>query len=109
MTHHLVVIGASAGGIKALIELFKQLPANFNAAILVVLHISNNPDNVLTKILSKHSALPVVIPTDLQEVKPGVIYVAPPSVHMSLVNGKIALRFGPKINHSRPAIDPLFY
>jgi two-component system chemotaxis response regulator CheB len=28
---------------------------------------------------------------------------------MSLLDGKIILRFGPKINHSRPAIDPLFY
>jgi two-component system chemotaxis response regulator CheB len=35
-----VCIGASAGGLNAVSELIAQLPADINAAIFVVLHLS---------------------------------------------------------------------
>ena len=39
---------------------------------------------------------------------PGQIYVAPPDHHMTVVDGYLRLTMGPKVNWTRPAIDPLF-
>jgi len=41
-------------------------------------------------------------------ISPGHIYVAPPDRHMLLGNGFIRLSDGPKVNHTRPAADPMF-
>ncbi len=43
-----------------------------------------------------------------EPVRPGRVYVAPPDFHMSLERGLIRLTQGPKVNHTRPAADPLF-
>ena len=36
----IITIGASAGGLNAINELVTQLPANLNAAVLIVIHLS---------------------------------------------------------------------
>jgi hypothetical protein len=64
---------------------------------------------LVTQNFEKFSNLPIKEPKKCEEIKAGTIYIAPPNLHMTLINVKITLRFGPKINHSRPAIDPLFY
>ncbi|HMG08062.1 MAG TPA: chemotaxis protein CheB, partial [Mucilaginibacter sp.] len=57
-TGQVVVVGASAGGLNALINLIQQLPADFPAPVLIVMHIS--PDatgNVLLDALNKNGKL----------------------------------------------------
>ena len=51
-TLDIVVIGTSAGGVEALKELVSNLPANFPAPILVVIHIPTNATSVLPQILT---------------------------------------------------------
>ena len=50
-----IVIGASAGGLNAVIELVCQLPDKMNAAIFIVLHLSRTAigDVLVTKIQKK--------------------------------------------------------
>lgn len=106
--HKIVVIGASAGGVEALRELFQGLAPNLNAAVFVVLHIPAHADSNLPRVLSRHSAIPVSHAQDAQKIEVGHAYIAPPNQHLILQDGRIRLTFGPKVNHTRPAIDPLF-
>jgi len=103
----IVVIGASAGGIQALLEVIAELPATFAAPVFVVVHVGTGR-SVLPTLLSRGGALPATHATHDERFKPGHIYVAPPDCHMLVREDRIELSHGPRENHSRPAIDPLF-
>lgn len=107
----LIVMGASAGGATALSTIVAALPASLPAAILVVMHVGAR-NSVLPEILGKTSALPVRFAEEREPVRPGRILLAPPDRHMLVANtaghAAIELTRGPKENHTRPAIDPLF-
>ena len=105
---HVVVIGASAGGIETLRTFVNGLPADFAAPICVVLHTSPTSPGVLSDILNRSGSLTAMTPRNSERLKPGIIYVAPPDHHMLLEPGIIRLTRGPKENRFRPAIDPLF-
>ena len=106
--HDIIVIGASAGGVEALKELVKSLPADIPAAIFVVLHVPSDSTSVLPSILKRAGQLPAHHPEDRAAIEPGRIYVAKPDCHLLIKRGYVRLVRGPKENSSRPAIDPLF-
>lgn len=107
--HDIVVIGASAGGLRALDTIFANLPANLPAAVFVVLHTTENSPGLLPQLFNRHSALPALYAVDKAPILPGRIYIAPPEPrHMLLSRGKIELVFGPRENRHRPSIDALF-
>jgi two-component system chemotaxis response regulator CheB len=107
----IVLIGGSFGALKALQIILPTLPHDFPAAILIVTHIGPY-ESIAPEILSRCSAIPVVLATDGEPIVPGRVLVAPPDEHLtvSVENGNACVRLvhGPKENHCRPAIDPLF-
>jgi two-component system chemotaxis response regulator CheB len=103
----LVVIGASAGGLPALRALVSQLPADFPAAILIVMHIGSQP-SILPSLLAVWGKMPAAHVQGGEPLLPGRVYVAPPDHHMLISDGAIRLWRGPKEHYTRPAIDPLF-
>jgi two-component system chemotaxis response regulator CheB len=106
--NNLIVIGASAGGVEALTKLVKQLPADLNAAVVIVLHVASKSPSVLHYILNSAGKLPAFEAQDGQAINTGQIYVAPSDYHLLVRLGYLQLKQGPKENHHRPAIDPLF-
>lgn len=103
-----IVVGASAGGVEALVRLVRQLPKDLPAAVLIVLHVSPNSPGALPRILQRHSPLPAALAVDGEPVERGRLYVAPPDYHMLVDSGHVMLNRGPKAHRVRPAIDPLF-
>jgi two-component system, chemotaxis family, protein-glutamate methylesterase/glutaminase len=77
-----VVAGASAGGVEALVEFVRSLPPDFPHPVLVVLHVAPTGTSVLPAILSRACRLAVGTPTDGEELRPGDVYVAPPDSHL---------------------------
>lgn len=106
-----VVMGGSAGAIKALKIILSMLPQDFSAAILIVTHIGARK-SIMPDVLGRCSALPVRHATDGEPIIPGCVLIAPPDEHLTVVakDGKAYVRLlhGPRENHCRPAIDPLF-
>jgi two-component system chemotaxis response regulator CheB len=62
----------------------------------------------LPRILNKSGPLPAAHAQSGESIHPGRIYVAPPNHHLTLEPGRMAVEWGPRVNHCRPAIDPLF-
>ena len=106
-SHPLVVIGASFGGVEALITLVAALPKDFPAFIAVVQHVGTQP-SVLPELLTRAGPLRAVHPHHDEPLRLGRIYVAPPDHHLLMTPRTIRLSRGPRENHTRPAIDPLF-
>jgi two-component system chemotaxis response regulator CheB len=79
----IVVCGGSAGGIRAVGELLAGLPAQFPAALFVVLHRAPEwqlPDRI-AEVLASRSAMPVQSARDEQPIRPGHVYVGPSDRH----------------------------
>ena len=105
----LVVIGASAGGVQALLTLFSGLPSDFPVPVAVVLHRSARTPNLLAEILGRRTALTVRTATAGETPRAGTIYVAPPDQHLTVTPERtFALDDGGRINHMLSAADPLF-
>jgi two-component system chemotaxis response regulator CheB len=107
-SHALIVVGASAGGVEALIQLARGLPADLPAAVCVVLHIPPHAASALPHILTRAGPLPAQHPADGAPLEPGHIYVAPPDRHLLVTLGRLHIVHGPRENRNRPAVDPLF-
>jgi two-component system chemotaxis response regulator CheB len=109
--HDIVVIGASTGGTEALRTVVGGLPAQFPAAVLIVMHIGNH-DSILPSLLAGATRLPVRHARDGDLIEPGRILVAPPDLHLLVQRMgdrcHAVLSRGARENHARPAIDPLF-
>lgn len=106
--HDIIVIGASAGGVEALVKVVKALPRDVPAAFFIVLHIPADSPSLLPDILSRSGHLPAIHPEDGMRIDYGTIYVAPPDNHMMIEYDKIRVVRGPRENRHRPAVDPLF-
>jgi two-component system, chemotaxis family, protein-glutamate methylesterase/glutaminase len=105
-TCDVIVIGASTGGVGALTQLVRDLPADLPAAVCIVLHVG--AASHLAGLLDRASLLTVEDARNGERLERGRVLVAPPNVHMLLHDGHVLLRRGPRENLARPAIDPLF-
>ncbi len=103
-----VVVGASAGGVEALKALAAQLPADFGAAVCVVLHLHAEGPGMLPQILDRAGPLPAADAIEGEPLLPGRIYVAPRDRHLLVKGDRLRITAGPKENRARPAVDPLF-
>lgn len=104
---HLVVIGASAGGVSALLAISEGLPRLFAAPVCIVQHVGSHP-SMLPELLRFRGPNHAVHVEDGQPLAPGTLHVAPPDRHLLVEGSRLRLTHGPKENHARPAIDPLF-
>ena len=103
-----IVVGASAGGIRAVIEMLSRLPEDLPAFIGVVIHRGADQTSDWSDMLGKKTKLRVVEPTDGDSLTRGVVYIAPADCHMKFERDRIDLDRGAKENYVRPAVDPLF-
>ncbi|MFP4529438.1 MAG: chemotaxis protein CheB [Candidatus Kapaibacterium sp.] len=105
-----VVVGTSTGGPPTLIDVFRNIPDNINAAFYIVQHGPPWMLETFSQRLQRETALKVNLATNGAKSEVRNIYVAPGDRHLR-VNKKdysISLDDGPKENFVRPAADPLF-
>lgn len=103
-----MVIGASSGGVEALSRVVRRLPANLDAAVFVVLHMSPSRSSALPAILAREAVLPTAQAEDGSPIQQGHIYVAAPDRHLVVSPGRMSLTSGPSENRVRPSVDVLF-
>jgi two-component system chemotaxis response regulator CheB len=109
----IVVIGASTGGPAALQTIIPAIPHDFEAAVVVVQHISAGFSQSLADSLARRSALPVKHAEDGMPVAPGRVLVAPAGFQMGFCKTaekvKVNLERGessrPMHGDFRPSVD----
>jgi two-component system chemotaxis response regulator CheB len=106
--HDIVVIGTSAGGLKALSAVLRELPSGLGAAVFVVQHLAAGKKSFLPDLLGDITDLPVRSPADNETFQIGRVYVAAPDYHLLLNGGRVRVMRGPQENRFRPSIDALF-
>jgi two-component system chemotaxis response regulator CheB len=110
---HLVAIGTSTGGPRALHQVIAQIPAGFPAPIVIVQHMPPNFTKSLAQRLNDISQIKVVEAQDGEILHTATAYIAPGGYHMTIhrdgvKNYKIRLSKGePRMGH-RPSVDEMF-
>lgn len=103
-----VVLGASAGGIEALLTLLSGLAPSWNLPVAIVLHVPEGHESHLAEIFADRLQLPVHEASDKMPFAPGHVYFAPPGYHLSIERERrFSLSCEPPVHFSRPSIDVL--
>lgn len=103
-----VVIGASAGGIDALLALLPPLPASYRLPVVCILHIPSDRDSRLAELFAERLNLPAREAADKAPLEPGTVYFAPPAYHLSIeADRSFSLSQEPPVHFARPSIDVL--
>jgi two-component system CheB/CheR fusion protein len=87
----IVGIGASAGGLESLEQLFGELPPDTGMAFVVVQHLSPDFRSLMDELLSRHSEMPVLLASDGVAVAANHIYLMPPGKEMIIRERKLRL------------------
>lgn len=104
----IIVVGASAGGLKALEMILGGLPRGFSVPIVAVQHRARESSDTYAEVLGKGSALPVREIEDEDQLRAPGVYLAPPDYHVLIEPGRMALSIDDPVSYSRPSIDVLF-
>lgn len=104
----IVGIGASAGGVQALQEFFRQVPVNTGIAYVVILHLSPDYDSQLTAVLQRETQLPVKQVLDKERIEPDHIYVVSPNKHLTLEGDSIIATANVHVEERRAPVDIFF-
>jgi len=105
LTFPIVGIGASAGGLEAFQQFFRACPVDIGMAFILVSHLEPNHVSLLTEILQRTTAMPVIEAIDLVEVKPNCVYIIPPNRDMKIIHGKLQLSLPEQPPKHRMPID----
>jgi two-component system chemotaxis response regulator CheB len=103
-----VVIGASAGGVEALLKLLANLPSTWRLPIVVVMHLPEGRESLLSRVFEQRLRIAVREAADKASIENGTLYFAPPSYHLSIERQRVfSLSCEPPVLWSRPSIDLL--
>src|SRR3954454_6486513 len=105
---NVVVVGGSAGVIDGLRAFIEGFPADLNAAILLVTHLSTRGQNHIADLINRAGRLTAVDARDGQQLETATVYVAQPDRHLLVADGHIHLTRGPKEGLHRPSINLTF-
>lgn len=87
-----VGIGASAGGLGPLREIFGTLPAQVDASFVVVQHFSPDSETVMDSILQRETAMTVTPAANDVRLRRGHVYVTPPGSTLEVRDGVFEVR-----------------
>ena len=103
-----VGIGASAGGLQALLRFFEQMPAVNGMAFVVILHLSPDHESNVAAILQRVASMPVMQVTGLTAIEANHVYVIPPTHDLEMNDGHLQLSRHSRVRGAHLAIDLFF-
>jgi two-component system CheB/CheR fusion protein len=102
----LVAIGASAGGLEALVELLAALPARTGFTYVVVQHLDPDHASLLPEILAKKTTLTVLAAREGLALESDHVYVIPPNTTLTVLDGQ--LKVGRRARGVHHPVDIMF-
>ena len=84
-----VALGASAGGVEALLRFFHATPAGGGCAYIVLIHLDPERDSMLSELLGRATKMPVVQAVDAMPIQAEHVYIVPPGQYLEVHDGKL--------------------
>ncbi len=110
--YEVVVIGASTGGPRALVEVLSQLPGTFPTGIVIAQHMPPGFTETLAERLDQRTAFEVREGASGMRVQPGHVILAPGGKQITLARDSAGVHVdidaGPSNLLHRPSVDLLF-
>lgn len=91
LPQYLVAIGASAGGVEALEELFSAMPVETDMVFVVIQHLSPDHKSMMNELLARKTEIPIIVVKNEMKVYADTIYLLPPQKEMIVLNGRFYL------------------
>lgn len=105
LNNYVVGIGASAGGLEAINELFDNMPGNTGFSFIIIQHLSPDYKSLMVDLLSKHTEMQVFEAEEGMLIKPNSIYLIPSRKTLTLSHGKLKLEEKIRDHQPNTAID----
>ena len=105
---YIVAIGASAGGLEAIHELFDYMPADTNLSFVIVQHLSPDYKSLMPELLAKHTAMEIFLAEDGMLLRENCIYLIPSKKIMTIRNRTLQLTEKVPSHLPNTAIDIFF-
>src|SRR5438045_377095 len=103
-----VGLGASAGGLEALLQFFRNMPAGSGMAFVVVVHLSPKHASNLTSVLQAVTPIRVVSADEATAIEADTIYVIPPNKMLSMNDGYVRVTDLDRPRGTQVVIDLFF-
>jgi len=87
----IIGIGASAGGLEALEQFLRNVPANSGMSFVVIQHLDPTRKGMMSELLQRATDMKVTQVKDRTIVRPNCVYVIPPNKNMSILHGVLHL------------------
>jgi two-component system, chemotaxis family, CheB/CheR fusion protein len=87
----IVAIGASAGGLEAFEQFFKNMPQDSNMAFVLIPHLSPEHKSIMPELLARFTKMSITQAENGVKVKPNSVYIIPPDKDLSILHGKLQL------------------
>ncbi|HZY81479.1 MAG TPA: chemotaxis protein CheB [Cyclobacteriaceae bacterium] len=105
----LIVIGGSAGSLSPVLKIASLFHKGMDICVLIVMHRAPSDESVLPEVLVTKTEFTVKEVDDKDELKPGMLYIAPPDYHVLIERDCcLTLDDSEKVHFSRPSIDVTF-
>jgi two-component system CheB/CheR fusion protein len=111
----LVAIGASAGGLEAIVSLLENLSPNTGATFVIIQHLSPSHDSILPELLERKTKMTVNKVEDGMPIEANQIYVIPPNKYLSIEDSQLILSARKEqesgihsIDHFLTALAPIY-
>jgi two-component system CheB/CheR fusion protein len=88
---YIVGVGASAGGLEALEQMFRDMPEDSGMAFVIVQHLSPDFRSLMDELLARYTRMPIHRVEDGMEVEPNSLYLIPPKQDMIISDGRLLL------------------
>lgn len=106
---YVVGIGASAGGLEALLSLLAKMHATGRVTYVIAQHMARDAHaTLMVQLLNRVSPLPVTLAASDEQLLPDRIYLIPPGRDGVVQDGRIHLQSPRKDGLSAPSVNVLF-
>jgi len=105
--HHIIAIGASAGGMEEINSFFDHTPLD-GVAYVIIQHLSSDFKSRMVELLDKHSKLAVSEAEDGSEIKSNQVYLIPNDKFMTISGGRLRLSEKAEVKGPHLTINAFF-
>lgn len=104
----IVALGASAGGLEALRDLFTHTPSDTGFAFIMVMHLDPSHKSAMVELLSRVTTMPVTEAEEGMSIRPDHLYMIPPAKILTVRQGRLRIDGAPPRGEGPHPVDRFF-